>query len=194
MKIILLALLLLAPIAFAGSAVIYKSESCGHCTPYVEKLVPLLEGNGFSDIQVKDFINDPQARAEVAQIQNDFNVPLEMQGHMLTLLDGKYLFEGHVQLPVIERFLREEKGNFEKIVVTQDSMDENSPQYLLLGSSSDGSVKQCSSAQSVGECSTQGSASTESLLKFKVDSNFFVLALLGLILLFLVLLQARVLK
>ncbi|HLC37834.1 MAG TPA: hypothetical protein VJI71_00080 [Candidatus Norongarragalinales archaeon] len=194
MKKFLLALLLLAPFAFAGNAVIYKSESCGHCTPYIEKLYPLLQQNGFQDIQVKDFINDQQARAEVAQIQKDFNVPLEMQGHMLTLLDGKYLFEGHVQLQVLEKFLQSERQDFSRVVVTQDSMDENSPQYLLLGSFPDGSVKQCSSAQSVGECSKQGSASTESLLKFKVDSNIFVLLLLGLVLVALVLLHLRVLK
>ncbi|HIH19902.1 TPA: hypothetical protein HA244_01400 [Candidatus Micrarchaeota archaeon] len=187
----LAAVSLAAPV-FAGSAVIYKSESCGHCTPYVEKLFPLLEKNGFQNITVKDYINDQQARAEVAKIQADFGVPLEMQGHMLTLLDGKYLFEGHVQFDVVENFLQNERQNFAKLVVTQETMDANSPQYLLLAP--DGSVKQCSATQSVGECSEQGSANTESLLKFKVDSNLFVLGILALVLAVLVLLQLGVLK
>jgi len=191
MKKVFFLLLFLSQLVLGTSAVIYKSESCGHCTPYIEKLFPLLEASGFDEIQVKDFLNDQQARSEVSQIQKEFGVPLEMQGHMLTLLDGKYLFEGHVQLPVVERFLREGKQNFEKAVFTQDSMDENAPSYLFLAK--DGSVKQCSVSQSLLEC-IESTSGTESLLKFKVDSNILVLGLLGGVFAVLVLLQLRVLK
>ena len=200
MKKILFLLITLAftPLVFGGSAVVYKSESCGHCAPYVEKLFPMLERNGFqaSDVVVKDFLSDSQARAEVAQIQKDFGVPLEMQGHMLTLIDGKYLFEGHVPLSFLENFLKNDRQNFDKIVVTQDSMDENAPSYLLLDSQ--GKVRQCSVTQSAGECEEQGGSESGSaggsLLKFKVDSNLLVLVLLGIVLVALALLQTGVLK
>ncbi|MBI5225280.1 hypothetical protein HY989_05410 [Candidatus Micrarchaeota archaeon] len=126
MKIIILGLVLffsmqLISAASEKTAIIYKNEACGHCTPYLEKLLPLLEQKGYAPI-VKDFINSQEARRELSELQQKFNVPLQYQGHMLVYIDGKYLFEGHVPVQVVEKYLSTPIEI--PVILFQDSMGE----------------------------------------------------------------------
>lgn len=125
-----------------GSVMIFKSDSCGHCAPYVDELLLSLKSLGYdsSQVQVKDFLNDKNNRQELANIQEKFGVPLTMQGHMIVLIDNKYLFEGHVPAELIRSFLQNDAKNYEKIVVTQDSMTQASSYKLLLANRQ---IKEC---------------------------------------------------
>lgn len=146
-------LLLLSPPASA-SALIYKNQGCGHCGPYVEGLVAMLEKNGYRDYAVKDFMSDNTARAEMVAIQEKFGVPLQMQGHMLVLIDGKYLFEGHVPAQLIESYLKNPKG---QVVVTQDKMSGATEYQMLM----DGKIETCDISEQIQECDGHGAQQGE---------------------------------
>lgn len=148
-KIGALLLILFFPSVFSASALIYKNGGCGHCGPYVEGLVSMLEKNGYTDYVVKDFMQDEQARKEVAAIQARFSVPLRMQGHMLVLIDDNYLFEGHVPANLIESYLKNPKG---QVVVTQDIMGA-APNYMML---MNGKVETCPIDEPIEKCDSHG--------------------------------------
>lgn len=149
-----LLLLVLLPAAFPASALIYKNQGCGHCVPYIEGLMAMLERNGYAgnDVVIKDYMQDTAARSEFYGLQQQFGVPLEMQGHMAVLLDGKYLFEGHVPTGLIESYLKNPKGS---VVVTQDDM-ENPESYLML---MNGKIETCSIDEPIQDCDGHGKES-----------------------------------
>ncbi|MEW6035175.1 MAG: hypothetical protein AB1529_01050 [Candidatus Micrarchaeota archaeon] len=144
-----LLLLLLLPGVFAGGVLIYKNEGCGHCVMYMDDLMDMLERNGYSDVAIKDYMSDAQARTEVAAIQERFGVPLGMQGHLLVLVDDKYLFEGHVPPELIEGYLKAPGG---QVVVTQDSMDKPTGYKMLM----DGKEHACPIDQPIADCAAAG--------------------------------------
>src|SRR3989338_3282896 len=115
--------------AFAGDesnnrkAVIYKNEACGHCEIYLQEFKNFLQLHGYTDIEEKLMINDPAIREEVARLNSERSIPLEMQGHMVTVIDGSLVLEGHVPIPILEGFFEEFSGKpFPQMVVLQDSM------------------------------------------------------------------------
>ncbi len=112
----------------AADVRIYKNEGCGHCVGYLEDLMEMLGKNGYTGIEIKDFMKSDEARREVAEIQRRFNVPIAMQGHLIVLIEDQYLFEGHVPVESMEDYLKKPRG---PIVVTQDNMD-NPRTYQML--------------------------------------------------------------
>lgn len=147
-------LLLLLPLASAGSITIYKNEGCGHCRPYIEKLRGVLEPLGYG-VTEKDIMNDAGARRELYGLQSAFAVPLSMQGHLVVAIDGAYLFEGHVPISLITDFLRDSAPKFKSVVVTQDAMSSDVENfsdiksYMLL---KDGRAAECGTSTSVEAC------------------------------------------
>lgn len=156
MKAALSALFLLSflSMASASSVVVYKNEACGHCGPYLAELKPALAALGIADYTEKEIINDQNNRAELARLQESFGVPFTMQGHMVVNVDDKYLFEGHVPVKLVTDFLKNDASKYERMVVTQDSMDPNSQSYYMLGK--DNKVEECSTEQSIAQCYENG--------------------------------------
>ncbi|AJF59640.1 MAG: cytochrome c biogenesis transmembrane protein [archaeon GW2011_AR10] len=115
--------------AFAGDesnnrkVVIYKNEACGHCEIYLQEFKNFLQLHGYTDIEEKLMINDPAIREEVARLNSERSIPLEMQGHMVTVIDGSLVLEGHVPIQILEGFFEEfSEKPFPQMVVLQDSM------------------------------------------------------------------------
>ncbi len=192
---LLFALLVLSGLVFAyapQSAIVYKNEACGHCTSYISSLYQTLDSIGVKQIEIKDFLSDQEARGDVASIQDKFKVPVELQGHLLTVVDGKYLFEGHFPLELMKKFLVDEAQDFDSLVVTQDSMGDVDSYFHL----KDGVIQECPISQPISECDSHAGKSVAGLdvLKVKFDSNALVLALLGVALVVLVLLYSGVIK
>ncbi len=152
-KLTALIALLLLPGIHSSSAVIYKNAGCGHCDMYLNELMPMLQREGYTNVAVKDFISNTTARDEVEAIQERFGVPLSMQGHLLVLIDDKYLFEGHVPTSLMEAYLKDPKGS---IVVTQDKMDGATSYTMLM----DGKQHTCPIGQPFAECAS-GDASAQ---------------------------------
>lgn len=133
--LLLLAVLLLTPVASAATPrlLVYKNDACSHCGPYLQDLFVLLEKNGIAGDQVlvKDYLNNADSRREVAELQSRFGVPLDMQGHMVAVLDGIYVLEGHVPLSVIQGYLDAPRPT-QPVIVYQDSMQSDVSTYAVL--------------------------------------------------------------
>ncbi|MBI5176918.1 hypothetical protein HY995_02395 [Candidatus Micrarchaeota archaeon] len=183
-KIRLATALVMALALFAGFSaalqdvpvVIYNNEACGHCQPYISGLTRGLESAGLRNIEIRRFINNESARAELYRLQSSRSVPLSMQGHMVTFIGGKYLFEGHVPVPLVVDFLRNKAGDYpDGIVVTQDSMDESSARSYLF---SDGSgVYEFPIGVPIGS-STAGRAGGGSLAGYAIPALIVAIPLL----------------
>jgi cytochrome c biogenesis protein CcdA len=104
-------------------ATIYYNGACHHCVDYInENLIPVLEEFGLQTVK-KDFVNNPEYRTELSELNELLGIPLELQGHFTTFIDSKIILEGHVPEHVIRDLLnKENQGKFEKIVVLQDEM------------------------------------------------------------------------
>ncbi len=140
-----------------SQAVVYKNEGCGHCGPYLVELKAALTELGVTNIVEKEFVNDLQVREELARLQESFNVPFTMQGHMVAVVDGKYLFEGHVPVEKVKTFLQSPSS--EKMVVYLDSMTGQPEPYSLMNEK--GKVKECKAEQQIAECATSGNVVSE---------------------------------
>lgn len=175
MLVVTMALLALS-VAEAKSALIYKNEACGHCGPYLAKLVPMLERNGYS-VQQKEFINDESARAELALLKERFSVPIQLQGHMSAVIDEKYLLEGHVPLSVVSGLLESDAPA--GLVVIQDSMNEGEvgEYQVLLG----GKVSACSVERGILECIGEGSGAGVAGNGAKFDWNIALAAAIAIV-------------
>lgn len=152
--------------SFAASVKIYKNEGCGHCVTYMGNLMDMLDKNGYKDVVIKDYMSDTEARKEVVAIQEKFAVPLSMQGHLLVLVDDKYLFEGHVPVDMMENYLDDPKG---PVVVTQDKMDSPTGYMMLM----DGKQHDCPLDQQISQCASGNSGNTD--VSFIINLLPFVL-------------------
>lgn len=132
-----------------NTALIYKSAACGHCIPYLEGLHEFLIKHNFSAIE-RDVINDMKAREEVNKLNQLMGVPFEMQGHMMTILNGKLVLEGHVPVSMLEELVKQYPDyKFPFWVVKQDSMGDDFTKYYLM---KEGVIKKCEKNKQIKEC------------------------------------------
>lgn len=133
---VFLASVFLLPLVSAATprVLVYKNDACSHCGPYLKDFFALMEKNGVApdQIMVKDYLNNAETRREVAELQARFGVPLDMQGHMLAVLDGVYVLEGHVPLSVVQKYLDSPSRPNQPVVVYQDSMQPDVKTYAVL--------------------------------------------------------------
>ncbi|MFH1256505.1 MAG: hypothetical protein V1494_04375 [Candidatus Diapherotrites archaeon] len=163
----LLLILLLQNVSAAGTATIFKNESCGHCEMYLNELKTFLSEKGFS-IEEKNFINDLDARAEWVKLNRENNIPIELQGHLLTVVNGRLFLEGHVPLSLVQQaFEKYPSGSFPEMVIYQDEMLDESDvtSYKMLFN---GSVSDCVIEKTVSECASLPSNPVESSLPLLV--------------------------
>jgi cytochrome c biogenesis protein CcdA len=105
-----------------NSATIYYNEACAMCSDYLEDIKELLTRHGINNIEVKDYVNFKEYRKELLAINEKHNIPPSLQGHLVTIVDEQYFFEGHVPLEIIEETLS--KDIDDKLLIYQDKMDE----------------------------------------------------------------------
>ena len=146
---ILLILLILLPVVYASEVTVYKNEACGHCSMYLSNFRAFLGQKGITDIQEKFLINDESVRQELANINKEKNIPFELQGHMVTIINNNLILEGHVPIKVIEELFQKYNGNFPDIILYQDSMAEDVATYKVMNN---GEIKECSVDKDISEC------------------------------------------
>ena len=146
---ILLILLLILPVVYASDAVIYKNEACGHCSMYLFNLNQFLQEKGITNIQERNLINDESARIDLSNLNKEKNIPPELQGHMVVVLNKDLILEGHVPIKVLEELFNTYNGNFPEIILYQDSMDEGISSYKIMN---DNKIKECSIDKPIREC------------------------------------------
>lgn len=150
----LLALLCFAVFAQPAQAMdvtIYKTASCGHCIPYIAGVKEMFASDfGVTDVVEKNALATQEGRVELANLQESANVPLRMQGHLVVSVDnGKYLFEGHVPVAKMRDFLKSSASKYDKIVVTLETMTDDPLPYTIFAN---GVQKACTAQQLIEEC------------------------------------------
>ena len=116
----------LPTVELAPGATIYYNQLCSDCAPYLDgELRPSLAAVGVSPIVVKDYVNQPAFRRELAAIHDSLGVPYDLQGHLATfVLVGRNVtvFEGHVPAATIREALTM-ANRTDRLLVHQDLMD-----------------------------------------------------------------------
>ena len=118
---------------------------------YLEGLRAFLKENGFSVLE-KNFINDASARQEWLSLHQQKNIPVELQGHLVTVINGRFILEGHLPLRIVkEVFEKYPARNFPDIVLYQDLMAEEPgiDNYAVMAG---GKIRVCGIKQGPFEC------------------------------------------
>ena len=134
--------------------IIYKNEACGHCEIYLKEFKNFLFLHGYTNVKEKLMINDPAIREEVARLKIERQIPLEMQGHMITIIDDLLILEGHVPIPILENLFEEyAEKPFPKMVIYQDLMlpFEDLESYKTMNEQ--GEIRECEIKDNILECS-----------------------------------------
>ena len=139
---ILFFILFLIPVSYAADqAIIYKNSACGHCNIYLEELNDFLTRNNIENVVEKNILDDKKALIELDKFTQEKNIPYELQGHMVVVINN-LIIEGHVPIKVLEEiFEKYPDKNFPNLVLFQDSMDENVKTYTVLDENGD--IKEC---------------------------------------------------
>ncbi|MBI1972855.1 hypothetical protein HYS50_02530 [Candidatus Woesearchaeota archaeon] len=154
------------------TVVIYQSESCGHCSVYIKELTTFLEKQGVMDIIEKDIVGDRSALQELDTFTKQRQIPYELQGHMVTIIND-LVIEGHVPLEVLEElFTTYPDYDFPELVLFQDSMDLFVTEYTLM---EDGNIRECSTERPLAACREQDGRTEKK--NFWNTSFFFIVAL-----------------
>ena len=151
---------------------IYKNAACGHCNVYLDELNSFLKQYDISIIE-KDMINDFSNRAELDKINKDLGITPDMQGHM-TVIINNLILEGHVPISLIKEYFNEyPELDFPKLIIYQDSMDENIKTYQVKVNNE---VKECDVKTSITDCAASKAKSKNAFKKF-IESSLFLLIL-----------------
>ncbi len=156
LPVLLLAAIGLAAAPAGASAVLYINEFCDHCIPEFPIINDALNATGHGPLEVRTYINNTSARAELRALHERLGVPLDMQGHLVVAVDGRYLFEGHVPGPVIKEFLQKSAPRYSSMVVLQDSMEGTPTAYRIMNDR--GEIKECRITETVAGCDSRALA------------------------------------
>ena len=105
----------------AHQAEVFYNAACSGCTVYLEEdVVPFLSQYGVADFVYKDFINQPEYRAELRAKTKGLKIPDAYLAHMMVFVDDKLVIAGHVPKETLIPYLEQLPG--ETTVLFQDEM------------------------------------------------------------------------
>ncbi|MBS3158463.1 hypothetical protein J4206_04205 [Candidatus Woesearchaeota archaeon] len=151
---ILLFSLSLVPASFAvkeNKVIIYQNEACGHCLPYLLELNNFLIDAGFK-IEDKEVINNVENRKELIAFIEKNQIPRELQGHMMIVINDNLILQGHVPIKLLEEYLlKYPTFDFPYTIIYQDSMEiESAKTYRVMNEKKE--VADCDITQTIAEC------------------------------------------
>jgi cytochrome c biogenesis protein CcdA len=118
----LLILAALSPAARAAGepeAVVYYNEACDECAHYINgELSDTLAAQQVALVK-KDYINQRQHRKELNDLNARLGIPLELQSHLATYVDGgRVILQGEPPRAVVESLLAADPGELpERILI-----------------------------------------------------------------------------
>lgn len=111
--------------AASSSATVYYSIACSECNEYLKQtLVPTLESRSVK-VELKDYINQPEYRGELAEKTKAWGVTEEFLAHLMAFVEiggRKIVLAGHVPKQEILKALSQDKT-----IVWQEKMHEQGP-------------------------------------------------------------------
>ncbi|HIQ06720.1 MAG TPA: hypothetical protein EYH31_13755 [Anaerolineae bacterium] len=99
-------------------AVVYYNEACDECVVYVEgELAEIMTAHQIQLVK-KDYINQRENRRELNELNDRLGVPLELQSHLATYIDGgRIILQGEPPGAVVEALLAPDAQLPERILV-----------------------------------------------------------------------------
>ena len=102
---------------------VYYNRACADCLHYIEEMVvPLLRGAGHAELVYKDYINEPENRAELLGRSSTLGVPPDLQSHLTVFVGERLILEGHIPEQMVADLLAAPSDAFERMLVYQDKM------------------------------------------------------------------------
>ncbi len=102
----------------ARRAVVYYNEACDECVTYVEGELTAIMAAYQIQLEKKDYINLPEYRRELNELNDSLGIPLELQSHLVTFIDdGRIVLQGEVPRAAIEALLQNDLRTPERILV-----------------------------------------------------------------------------
>ena len=87
---------------------------------------------GIRGIERKDYLSSPQARRALSDLNARLGIPPGLQSHLVTVIGGLIVLEGHVPGSIIRDLLRwQGPPPFDRILVYQDEMGERPRTYKV---------------------------------------------------------------
>jgi len=112
-----------AQAAATGTVTVYYNRACADCLVYVEEtVIPLLRAAGYSEPIYKDYVNEPENRAELLERSDTLGVPPDLQAHLTVFVGDRIILEGHIPGHVMADLLAAPSNAFERMLVYQDKM------------------------------------------------------------------------
>ncbi|MGD1995962.1 MAG: cytochrome c biogenesis protein CcdA [Anaerolineae bacterium] len=102
---------------------VYYNRACADCLHYIQETVaPLLRDAGYSELVYKDYINEPDNRAELLTRSDALGVPPALQSHLTVFVGDWLILEGHIPKHVVTDLLAAPADAFDRMLIYQDKM------------------------------------------------------------------------
>lgn len=150
-----------------ANIVIFGDENCKKCITYISELRTELKKYGISDIEIRYYRENLEAKKDLLELHNRFNVPMSMRGNVVVIIDDKYIFEGYVSSNIITDFLINQRAREYNSLILYKEKSPN--QYRLMDEK--GEIKECQIFYSIIDCE-------KNIIEPQSSStSFFILAL-----------------
>jgi len=107
----------------SDTVTVYYNRACADCLHYIEEtVVPLLRDAGYTGLVYKDYINEPDNRAELLARSDALGMPPDLQSHLTVFVGDWLILQGHIPEGVVADLLAAPTDAFERMLVYQDKM------------------------------------------------------------------------
>lgn len=112
-------------------AVIYYNEACDECVKYIDGALLGILSDYEAKVVKKDYINQPENRGELNGLNEKLGVPLDLQSHLATYIDGgRIILMGEPPEAVVRDLLEPRTGTWERVLVYRDEGAGEADDYL----------------------------------------------------------------
>jgi cytochrome c biogenesis protein CcdA len=130
--------------------VIYFNGGCNVCVNYVVTLQKAMNSAGITEITRFDYNDDSSLLNPMSVIRARFDVPPELCGAVITIIDDKYVFEGYFPIEVMIRFITSNPSS-DRVVAAEGFKPDT---YRLRQA---GTTVECNLSQNIADCTSSGS-------------------------------------
>ncbi len=102
-------------------AVVFFNEACEDCGELVKNFYPEFFAQYGYTIEMRDYVNERENRKILAEYNEKWGVPFELQSHIEAFVGDKLLIGGHVPVSIM-KYAMENAGEYDKLLVYQDEM------------------------------------------------------------------------
>lgn len=112
-------------------AVIYYNEACDECVEYIDGSLLGILSDYDANVVRRDYINQPEHRRELNDLNDRLGVPLDLQSHLATYLDGgRIILMGEPPEAVVRELLSRQSSTPPRLLIYRDEGSADGGNYL----------------------------------------------------------------